>query len=153
MIKLSRLTDYAVVVLTQLAQAETLDKNRQMTAPELAAATGIPEPTVSKVLKLLAKPGVVKSTRGVYGGYTLDKPASQVTVASIITALDGPIALTACVEGSDDVCNYQGCCPLKGRWQKVNNAIHAALENLTLADLMPVTVIPIPLQQEIRHGA
>lgn len=132
MIKLSRLTDYAVVVLGQLAT----EPGKQMTTSELSVATGIPEPTVSKVLKLLARPGVIRSTRGANGGYTLDKMPTEISVASVIAALDGPIAITACIEGSDDTCNYRSACPLQGRWQKVNDAISDALTALKIADLL-----------------
>lgn len=132
MIKLSRLTDYAVVVLGKLAT----EQGKQMTAAELATGTGIPEPTVSKVLKLLAKPGLIRSTRGVNGGYTLDKASTEISVAEVIAALEGPIALTACVDGSEDSCNFHQVCSLKGRWQKVNDAIQSALSDLKLSDLL-----------------
>ena len=131
MIKLSRLTDYGVVVMSQMAQNMSALK----TAPELAAATGVPTPTVSKLLKLLVKGGLVESWRGVNGGYALTKNIDDITAADIIEALEGPVALTACVDGSEADCGVESLCPMRGGWEKVNRAIRAALEEVTLAEL------------------
>lgn len=132
MIKLSKMTDYAVVILAEMARG----KGALMTASSLSAQTGLPEPTVSKVLKLLVKGDVIVSTRGVNGGYTLEKAPDSVTIAAVITALDGPVALTACVEGSEECCSLEHKCPLKGQWNPVNAAMKAALENVTLAQMI-----------------
>ena len=131
MIKLSRLTDYGVVVMSQMAQ----DMATTRTAPELAAATGVPAPTVAKLLKLLVKGGLVESWRGVNGGYALTRNIDDITAADIIEALEGPVALTACVDGSDADCGVESLCPMRGGWEKVNRAIRAALEEVTLAEL------------------
>ena len=131
MIKLSRLTDYGVVVMSQMAQ----NMSAMKTAPELAAATGVPTPTVSKLLKLLVKGGLVESWRGVNGGYALTKNIDDITAADIIAALEGPVALTACVDGSEADCGVESLCPMRGGWEKVNRAIRAALEEVTLAEL------------------
>ena len=131
MIKLSKLTDYAVVVLAQMAQ----DKGALLSASVLSERAGLPEPTVSKILKLLGKAGIIESARGVSGGYRLDKSAENVPVTAIIGAIDGPIALTACVEDSDETCALQGVCAMNGRWNPVNRALRAALDNVTLADM------------------
>ncbi len=141
MIKLSKLSDYAVVVLSLLAR----DRNRLMTASGLSTASGIPEPTVAKVLKLLSKEGVIASTRGVNGGYMLERDPSQISVTELITALEGPIALTACIEGSDDDCSIQEICPMSGKWAKVNTTIKTALDGLPLSDLL----IPVRAAQEV----
>lgn len=132
MIKLSKLSDYAVVVLSLLAR----DRNRLMTATGLSSASGIPEPTVAKVLKLLSKEGVIASTRGVNGGYMLERDPAEISVTELITALEGPIALTACIEGSDDECGIQEICPMSGKWAKVNATIKTALDGLPLSDLL-----------------
>lgn len=132
MIKISRMADYAVVVLANMAGSETAHVN----AGGLACGTGLPEPTVAKVLKLLSKAGVVKSIRGAGGGYTLARAAVEVTVADIVIAIDGPISLTACVEGSATSCDYAVCCPVSGRWDQVNESVRLALEEVTLADMM-----------------
>ena len=131
MIKLSRLTDYGVVVMSQMAQ----DMSATRTAPELAAATGVPAPTVAKLLKLLVKGGLVDSWRGVNGGYALTRKLDEITAADIIEALEGPVALTACVDGSDSDCGVEALCPMRGGWEKVNRAIRSALEEVTLAEL------------------
>ena len=97
------------------------------TSPGIAATTGIPEPTVAKVLKTLAAGGLVASQRGARGGYRLLRPLATIPVADVIAAVDGPIALTACVEASVVECESQGLCPMRGRWDPVNEAIQQAL--------------------------
>lgn len=129
MLRLSKMTDYAVVVLVQLAEGQV------QTSPAIAAETGIPEPTVAKVLKALAAGGLVASVRGARGGYRLLRRLDSVPVAEVIAAIDGPIALTACVEGSTLECGSSGSCPMRGRWGPVNAAITAALSGITLADM------------------
>jgi FeS assembly SUF system regulator len=130
MLRLSRLTDYAVVVLVRLSSAVTVE-----TAPSIAVATGIPEPTVSKVLKGLAQANLVTSQRGAHGGYRLNRTLAAIPVADVIVAIDGPIALTACVDGSVGSCESQSLCPMAGRWGVVNDAISEALTSITLADM------------------
>jgi FeS assembly SUF system regulator len=139
MLRLSRLTDYAVVVLVRLSA----DRSVQ-TATALAAATAIPEPTVAKVLKLLASTGLVTSRRGSHGGYVLARPLSQIGIAEVITAIDGPIALTACVEGSGQECGTGRFCPVRGRGDKVNDAIHNALAAITLDGMQEHDFFPLP---------
>lgn len=136
MLRLSKLTDYAVVVLVRLAGAPGVQ-----TSPGIAASTGIPEPTVAKVLKSLTSGGLVSSQRGARGGYRLQRGLEEIPVADVIAAIDGPIALTACVDGSTNECEAQGLCPMRGRWDPVNDAIRHALHRITLAD-MQVASIP-----------
>ena len=131
MFRLNRLTDYAVVVMTQM----TRRPDDVHTAPQIASDTGIPLPTVAKLLNALARESLVESHRGAAGGYTLGRPADQVSVAQIIQAMEGPIALTACVEGSGNHCEVECLCPMRGNWEKVNRAIHSALSEVTLADM------------------
>jgi FeS assembly SUF system regulator len=133
MLRLSRLTDYAVVALVRLSAAEGV-----ATSPGIALATGIPEPTVAKVLKALGATGLVLSTRGAHGGYRLARPLSSISVAEVIVAIDGPIALTSCVDGGMG-CESQGLCPVAGRWDPVNDAIREALHGITLADMADTT--------------
>ncbi|PPQ27560.1 SUF system Fe-S cluster assembly regulator [Rhodopila globiformis] len=137
MLRLSKLTDYAVVVLVRLSGMDGVQ-----TSPGLAATTGIPEPTVAKVLKALAASDLVASQRGARGGYRLNRALSEIPIADVIAAIDGPIALTACVEGTGMGCESQGQCPMRGRWDPVNEAIHKALSAITLAD-MQVTLPPV----------
>lgn len=135
MLRLSKLTDYAVVTLVQLAQGGTVQ-----TSPGIAATTGIPEPTVAKVLKALAAGGLVASQRGARGGYRLLRPLAAVPVADVIAVIDGPIALTACVEGAGLTCEAEHSCPVRGRWDPVNEAIREALSAITLADMQDAAV-------------
>lgn len=136
MIKLSRFTDYAVVILAELAKGEA--GHLRLAASDLAARTNLPEPTVAKILKSLTRAGILSSTRGVNGGYGLTRMAEKITVADIITALDGPISLTDCADNSP--CVLEGHCSMHGRWGKVNFAIRTALESVTLVDLMQASV-------------
>ncbi|GLR65883.1 SUF system Fe-S cluster assembly regulator [Acidocella aquatica] len=136
MLKLSRLTDYAVVALVRLSAADGME-----TSPGIAASIGVPEPTVAKVLKALAGHGLVVSSRGARGGYRLGRPLSEIAVSEVIMAIDGPIALTSCVDGAVG-CESQSLCPVAGRWDPVNNAIRTALSRISLAD-MEAASIPV----------
>ena len=133
MLRLSKLTDYAVVVLVRLSHHADVT-----TSPTLAQATGVPEPTVAKVLKALGASGLVLSQRGARGGYRLARPLSAIPIAAVITAIDGPISLTACVDGATGGCEAQEICPVRGRWDPVNDAIRDALTGITL-DQMDVS--------------
>ena len=147
MLRLSKLTDYAVVVLIRLADGERAaprcgcDEPVQ-TSPGIAAATGVPEPTVAKVLKALAGANLVASQRGARGGYRLARPIGAISVADVIAAVDGPIALTACVDGGAGGCDVESMCAVKGRWDLVNGAIRTALTSITLAEMRAASVPP-----------
>ena len=132
MIKLGRLTDYAVTLLTQMVGGEV----RIWAASDLAEKTGLPLPTVAKVLKQLAKSAIVQTKRGATGGYRLAKPASAITIAAIVEAMDGPIALTECTDNGDHGCGVESICPMSGHWNKLNRAIKRALEDVSLADML-----------------
>ena len=158
MLRLSKLTDYAVVVLVRLSQAnpgEDAPHTSPQTSPGIATAIGIPEPTVAKVLKALAGSGLVVSQRGARGGYRLARPLAAIPVSDVIAAIDGPIALTACVDGALIACETSSLCPVAGRWDLVNTAIHAALSAITLAD-MAESAIPrafrLPHPMQAPHG-
>jgi len=131
--KLSKLTDYAVVLLSFLAQA----KRGPQSASALAEDTGIPAPTVAKLMKMLVKGGLVASTRGTAGGYALARMGEEISVADIITAVEGPIALTACVEESEELCAVESTCGVAGNWESVNTAVRAALQQVNLNDMAP----------------
>lgn len=139
MLRLSKMTDYAVVVLTRLEEAE---EGGVMTAPGLAATTGLAEPTVAKVLKILSHAGLVEGRRGASGGYLLTRPLAEMRLTDVIAAIDGPIALTACVDNSFGLCDAEATCPVRGRWDPVNEAIRRALSGISIADLarVPATV-------------
>jgi FeS assembly SUF system regulator len=134
MLRLSKLTDYAVVVLLRLSDSEPGDPVQ--TSPGIATHTGVPEPTVAKVLKALASAQLVSSQRGARGGYRLMRPLDDIAIADVIAAIDGPIALTACVDGSAaSCCDVQGLCGVRGRWDLVNDTVRHALESITLSDM------------------
>ena len=135
MLKLSKMTDYAVVILTRLSEDAAVQ-----TAPGIAAITGVPEPTVAKVLKCLAGQSLVVSQRGARGGYRLARPISSIAIADVVTAIEGPIALVACVEGSASACEAHCRCPVQGRWDPVNDAIRDALAAISLSDMRRVPV-------------
>lgn len=139
MLRLNRLTDYAVVVLSQM----TRDPEEVWTAPQIAQGTGVPLPTVAKLLNALAHEEVITSHRGAAGGYTLNRPAEDISVAEIIQALEGPISLTACVDGAAGACDVESLCPMRGNWNKVNRAIQGALSQVSLAD-MAANVLAFP---------
>ena len=141
MLKLSKLTDYAVVVLLKLSTTPDICDAVQ-TSPGIAAATGVPEPTVAKVLKALTGAGLVASQRGARGGYRLLRPLDDIAIADVIAAVDGPIALTACVDGAPIPCESQGMCAVRGRWDLVNDAIRRALGGITLADMSEASIPP-----------
>jgi FeS assembly SUF system regulator len=142
MLRLSKLTDYAVVVLVRLADGQRAGGDAVQTSPGISAATGVPEPTVAKVLKALAASSLVLSQRGARGGYRLAKPLGAVSIADVIAAIDGPIALTACVDGQQGCCEVESMCAVKGRWDLVNDAIQQALSSITLADMREASVPP-----------
>jgi FeS assembly SUF system regulator len=132
MIKLGRLTDYAVTLLTQMVREET----GNWSASGLAERTGLPLPTVSKILKQLAKSEIIQAQRGANGGYRLMRPAAAISVTAIVEAMDGPIALTECTEGGEHNCSVEPICPMRGNWDKVNRAVRDALAAVSLADML-----------------
>ncbi|PPD35142.1 MAG: SUF system Fe-S cluster assembly regulator [Methylomonas sp.] len=140
MLKLSKLTDYATVILSVIAK----DSHRLHGALELAEVTGIALPTVSKILKILTKAGVLSSMRGAKGGYALAKEPEKITVAKVITALEGPIALTEC-SVSHKGCDQASGCRIQGNWHLINQKIAQALESVTLADM----IMPFKQPEEI----
>lgn len=132
MLRLSRLTDYAVVTLATMAER----RGEVLSAMALAEQTNVPEPTVAKILKMLAREGLVASVRGAAGGYRLDDAADAISIGAVVAVVEGPVALTACVEGSNATCGMEGACALHGRWDPVNRAIRDALAAVTVADVM-----------------
>ena len=155
MLKLNRITDYAVVVLTKMADITDSEADISadagevgvdgtvLTTPQLAQMTGLQPPTVAKLMKQLAHGGLVDSLRGAAGGYRLARAAEDITVADIVTAMEGPIALAACVDGAEASCTVESLCPMAGNWNRVNLAIRDALQQITLRDMAaPAFTIP-----------
>ena len=145
MLRLSKLADYAVVVLARLGDGDAVQ-----TSPCIAGATGLPEPTVAKVLKGLATGGLVVSQRGARGGYRLLRPLTEIHVAEVVAAIDGPVHLTACVDGSPSSCQAQQCC-CRGGWDHVNEVVMQALGTISIAHIVnarAVTGSVIPAHSE-----
>jgi len=138
MIRINRLTDYAVIVLAEMSRAESL-----RTVPQLAAETGLPVPTVAKLLKILAHGRLVTSHRGTMGGYSLSRPADAISVVEIIEAVEGPIAITTCVEDTDGCCGIESLCSLHGHWTRINQAIRRALTEISLTELARLPVFDL----------
>jgi FeS assembly SUF system regulator len=135
MIRITKQTDYGIVLLTHLA-AQPL---RHLNAPELAGETQLPLPMVSKILKVLVREGLLLSNRGVKGGYSLARRPDEISMAEIIAALEGPIAITECIEVSSD-CSHEQLCPVRSNWQRINAAVREALDGITLAEMaMPLS--------------
>ena len=130
MLRISKLTDYGTVVLASLVdRPETVSS-----ASDIAARTGVAPPTVSKLLKLLAKAGLVSATRGANGGYRLARAPAEISAADIIDALEGPVSITEC-SASDSRCEHESNCNTGNAWQRINRAIRDALGEVSLQDL------------------
>ena len=133
MIKLSKMTDYAVVCLGLLARRP----GSSMSATELSKETGLALYTVQKLLKLLvSKSDFIKANRGALGGYVLNRNSSEISVVEIIEALDGPITLTSCVDKSESFCEASDICFLGGKWNKINEIIRKSLNDISLKELL-----------------
>jgi FeS assembly SUF system regulator len=138
MFRLSKIADYGIVILAHLAQhsAERVGPGvaSSLNARELAEHVDLPLPVVSKVLKTLTRAGVLESQRGAKGGYSLARRPDELSVAEMITALDGPLAITQCNLGPS-VCDLEQNCAVKSPWLVINRVVHNALASVTLADL------------------
>ncbi len=135
MLRITKLTDYAIVVLTHMAHGNDVP----WTARETALQTGLPEPSVRKILKGLARSGVLLSERGTSGGYRLGRPAGLVTVADVIDAVEGPISITDCSGEAVDPCEYSGSCAAEKNWTLINQRVRSALADITLLDMSAPT--------------
>lgn len=144
MLKLSKLTDYATVILSHMAK----DYLSMYASQEVSEGTGIAQPTVSKILKILVKAKILTSVRGAKGGYLLASAPENITVAMVINALEGPIALTEC-SLSHKNCDHVRNCDIQGNWGVINQKILTMLESVTLADMLE----PIKPANEIRISA
>ena len=131
MFRISRITDYGIVILAHLA---TRMDDAAHNSRELADQTRLPAPVVSKVLKSLTRAGLLDSIRGSKGGYRLARPPAQISVVQMITALEGPVAMTECLT-HPGACAQEGSCGLQGPWLRINGAVQDALEKITLADI------------------
>lgn len=131
MLKVSKLSDYATVLLVRLAA----EPGRVQSAADLAEAVHLEPPTVSKVLKLLAAAGLVESRRGANGGYRLARPVAQISIVEIIEAIDGPIGMTECSR-REGRCSHEPHCDVRAPWQRISDAVVASLSRIRLADMV-----------------
>jgi FeS assembly SUF system regulator len=129
MLRISKLTDYAILVMVELARS-----GEMQSAHEVASRVGVELPTASKVLKLLAGSGLVESFRGANGGYRVNRPAAGISVAEVIAAIEGPIAMTEC-SIEEGLCSQEDSCGLRGNWQRISLAVAEALQGVSLAEM------------------
>lgn len=131
MLRVTKLTDYATVVLTVLAA----DPEAVLSAPELAERAGLETPTVSKLLKPLAQAGLVDGFRGANGGYRLAHPASEIGLIDIVTAMEGPLGMTECSVHAGQ-CGIEDHCGVRANWRRINDVVIDALRSVTLAQML-----------------
>lgn len=141
--KLGKLTDYATVILTEMARSP----EKRRSAVELAQRTHVAAPTVAKLLRQLAQAGVVTATRGAQGGYRLAHAPQRISIADVVAALEGPIAMTSCTIHGDG-CPIDAHCGVRTNWWRINAAVERALASVTLADMCaPLPANEFPLQR------
>ena len=131
MLRVTKLADYGIVMLTHMANGSSASSK----ARDIARDARLPLPVVSKILKSLTRSGLLESKRGIRGGYGLARKPEQITVAEIIRALEGPIAVTECNDRIQGLCGLQSGCPVSANWHLINDAIYQALEKITLAEM------------------
>ncbi len=141
MLRVTKLTDYATVVLTVLAARP----GEVLSATELADAAGLEPPTVSKLLKPLAQAGLVEGLRGVHGGYRLARPATDISLIEIVEAMEGPLAITECSHDHSQ-CGIADQCGVRSNWRLINDVLAEALRGVTLAQMLH----PLPLSDRRR---
>lgn len=140
MLRVSKLADYGTVVMASMAR----DPLRVHSAAEVATRIGLGTPTVSKVLKTLARSGLVSSSRGVNGGYRLPRAPGEITIAQIIDAMDGPIGMTEC-SGVHSLCPQEGACSVRASWRTINHLVLETLSRVTLEQMAQSTMPTVPL--------
>jgi len=133
MVRLGKLTDYGLVLLTCLAKSEGFTLR---TARDLAVESGLPLPTVSRLLQELLRSGLLASHRGIKGGYTLARPPREISVIDVIAALEGPLAITECSTEVAGICDLEPSCPIKSNQRIINQAVRGVLERITLSHLI-----------------
>jgi FeS assembly SUF system regulator len=134
MLRITKQSDYGIVLMTLFAAAEA---GRVHSARDLAKGARLPLPTASKILKALARAGLLASHRGVKGGYRLARDPGRITVEEIIRALEGPIAITECQDTGHSECEIECTCPVRTNWQRINGAVRDALAAIPLTEMAP----------------
>lgn len=142
--RLSSMADYAVVIMSAAARhcgtcsliEQAGGRRGRVSATQLAEETGLPVPTVQKLVSKLTAAGLMRSSRGVGGGLRLARPPAAISLADIVEAVEGPIALTACLDRVKSDCTLEGCCSTKSHWPQVNAAVRGALAQVALTQLV-----------------
>jgi FeS assembly SUF system regulator len=129
MLRISKLTDYAILVMVELTR-----DGEMLSAHALAERIHVEVPTASKVLKLLSGAGLLDSFRGANGGYRVKRTAGEISVAEVIAAIEGPIAMTEC-SVEEGLCTQEDNCELRGNWQRISLAVAEALNKVSLAEM------------------
>ncbi|WP_025917548.1 SUF system Fe-S cluster assembly regulator [Herminiimonas sp. CN] len=149
MLRMSKMADYGTVILTTMVH----QPERIQSAAGIAAVIRVPVPTVSKILKILTREGLVTSLRGAKGGYLLSRPPTEITISHIINAMDGPIGMTEC-SITPGLCSQESGCPVRANWQRVNRVVLDALDQVTLdqmiqpvAETVNISALRRPLPQ------
>lgn len=150
MIKLSNLADYAVVLMSSIA----VRPDDLHTAASLNTDTKVPLPTVSKILGKLARAKLLKSNRGIGGGFSMNGSKENISIADIIEAVDGPVQLTNCLSETEHNCDYEPACLTRSKWDKINNAVYEALNNVPLSEMvtMPYDFFPLSEQEKLKES-
>ena len=140
--RLSNLADYAVVMLAAAVRKD----GARLSATCLAEETGVPLPTAQKLVGRLAAAGLIVSSRGTGGGFRLSRCAAEISLADIVEAVEGPIAMTACVEAGKHDCGVEQTCRVRPHWDAVNSAMRGALAGVSLEVLSQNPVRPEPVE-------
>src|SRR5688572_11083139 len=144
MLKINKLTDYAIVVLAEMSSmTDRSDGEAVVSVQDLSDRTKVPAPTVSKILKRLACGGIAISERGKNGGYKLARKASEITLVDVIVAMEGPFALTDCSGTPTVSCCYAGSCAVEKNWVRINNAVKSALASISIADMVSPSALAL----------
>jgi len=150
--RLSSLADYAVVMMTAAARhSGGACGQARLNATLLAEETGVPLPTAQKLVSRLSSAGLIESARGTGGGFRLARSPDAISLADVIEAVEGPIAMTTCVDDGRDHCSLDHHCSVKPHWGVVNEAVRGALASVSLASLaVPHSVQPrAPMLAEV----
>jgi FeS assembly SUF system regulator len=162
MLRISKLADYGLVLLSRFVAAEPGDADgdrgnngraprRPLSATELAEQSRLPLPTVSKVLKILTQAQLLVSRRGAKGGYELARPSVSISVFDVIVALDGPIAVTDCSSADPDSCGRREGCPTSVNWRRINLALETALKSVSVREMVAAGSDAIPSAGDLRE--
>jgi FeS assembly SUF system regulator len=154
MLRITKETDYGILLLGRMTSGRLGEIH---TARRLAAASGISSAMVAKILRYLARGGILNSTRGAGGGYRLERPAERISVADVIRAIEGPISLVQC--GSEPgACEHEQGCPTRLNWNLINRVVEDALEQMPVAEMVascdcPLLTLPLETTESIESTA